>query len=333
MAIAWFVLLLFFLVMYVVLDGYDLGIGVASLFERDPQKRRLMLEEVSVAWDGNESWLVLLVVSLWAGFPLAFGTILPNAYLPLIVVLFSLIVRGISIEMASQAGPAPRWVWAFGIGSLSASLAQGVALGTLATTLTVVDGAFSGSPFGAIGWFSILTAATVTCGYLALGYAYLKWKTTGELRASAARRGMVSAVLASLLVVACLVAASGTAAPLNLDEPGRAVAFAGLLLFAVAGVLIALRTLRPASSYDSVPIVGLVVTTVALLIALAAARYPMLAPGLTTDATVSPDTTMAFLAVGVGLNLPLLLFYNWFAHHSFSGKLNSAPDQRETSEA
>jgi cytochrome bd ubiquinol oxidase subunit II len=319
MATVWYVLLLLALVMYVVLDGYDLGIGVATVFERDARKRRLMLEEVSVAWDGNESWLVLLAVGLWAGFPPAFGTILPIAYLPLIVVLFSLIVRGVSIEMASQTGAAPNWVRSFGIASLTASLAQGVVVGIVAV--------------GSIGWFSILTAVSVTCGYLALGYAYLKWKTTGELRESAARRGTVSAVLASVLVVVSLVAVNSTAAPLELDDTGRAIAFAGLLLLAAGGVLIALLTLRPASSYDSFPIAGLAMTTVTLLIALAVARYPVLAPGLTTDATVSPETTMAFLAVGVGLNVPLLLFYNWFAHHAFSGKLNSAPDRRDVPEA
>jgi cytochrome bd ubiquinol oxidase subunit II len=318
MATAWYVLLLLALVMYVVLDGYDLGIGVATLFERDARKRRLMLEEVSVAWDGNESWLVLLAVGLWAGFPLAFGTILPIAYLPLIVVLFSLILRGVSIEMASQTGPAPNWVRSFGIASLTASLAQGVVVGIVAV--------------GSIGWFSVLTAATVTCGYLALGYAYLKWKTTGELRASAARRGTVCAVLASVLVMVSLIAVNGTTAPLDVNDTGRGIAFAGLLLLAAGGVLVALWSLRPDSSYDSFPIAGLAMTTVTVLIALAVVRYPTLAPGLTTDATVSPDTTMAFLAVGVGLNLPLLLFYNWFAHHSFSGKLNSAPDRRDMPE-
>jgi len=82
-----------------------------------------MLEQVAQAWDGNETWLVLLGVSLWAGFPLAFGTILPHAYLPLIVMLFSLIVRGVSVEMASQAHPAPRWERAFGVASLTAALA------------------------------------------------------------------------------------------------------------------------------------------------------------------------------------------------------------------
>jgi len=106
MSDAWFVLILVCLLLYVVLDGYDLGIGIASLFERDGHYRHEMLELVAQAWDGNETWLVLLGVGLWAGFPLAFGTILPHAYLPLIVMLFAIIVRGVSVEMASQAAPA-----------------------------------------------------------------------------------------------------------------------------------------------------------------------------------------------------------------------------------
>ena len=153
-----------------------LGIGIASLFERDGHYRYEMLELVAQAWDGNETWLVLLGVGLWAGFPLAFGTILPHAYLPLIVMLFAIIVRGVSVEMASQAAPAPAWERAFGIASLVAALAQGVVLGTLTASLTVVNGAFSGSAFGAMSWFSVLTAATVTCGYVALGCAFVKWK-------------------------------------------------------------------------------------------------------------------------------------------------------------
>ena len=334
MATAWFVLIVLFLVMYVVLDGYDLGIGVATLFERDRRRRYEMLELVAPAWDGNETWLVLLVVSLWAGFPLAFGTILPHAYLVLIVVLLSLIVRGISVEMASQEHPAPGWERAFGVGSLVASVAQGVVIGTLTSKLTVVDGAFAGSPFGSLGWFCVLTAASVTCGYLALGYAYTKRKATGELRATAGRRGAVSAVVASVLAVACLAAINGTATPLNLHGPGRAIAFAGLLLFAAAGVVMALVTLRPAARYDSVPFAGLVTATVALMTAVVVARYPVLAPpALTIADTAAPYTTMVFLAVGIGVNVPLVLFYNWFAHHAFRGKLNAAPAGRDMSHA
>ena len=330
MSFIWFLLILLCLLMYVVLDGYDLGVGVATLFERDRRHRREMLEQVAQAWDGNETWIILLVVSLWAGFPLAFGTMLPHTYLPLIVLLFSFIVRGISVEMASQAPPAVGWERAFGIASLTAALAQGVAVGTLTMNLTVVGGAFSGSAFGAISWYSVLTAAAVTCGYMALGYAYLKWKATGELRARAGRRGVVLAGLAAVLTVACLVAVDGTAAPLNLHSPGRAIGFAGLLLFAVVGVMMTLVTLRRASRYDGLPLAGLTIAAVAVIIALVVARYPVLAPpDLTIANTAAPQNTLIFLIVGIGLNVPLILFYNWFAHHTFRGKLDSGSGGRD----
>ena len=322
---AWLGLILLCLLMYVVLDGYDLGIGVATLWERDRRRRHEMLELVAPAWDGNETWLVLLVTSLWAGFPLAFGTILPNAYLPWIVVLLSLIVRGISVEMASQHGRAPGWERAFGIGSLGASVGQGLVLGTLTSTLTVVDGAFTGSPAGSIGWFSVLTTATVTGGYLALGYTNIRKKTVGALRVTAGRRGTACVLLVSVLAIACLVALNGTAAPLDLGGPGRAVVFIGLLVVAAVLVVVALVTLRSASRWDSVPYAGLVIATVALILAVVVARYPVLAPpALTIADTASPPTTMVFLAIGVGINVPLVLFYNWFAHHTFKGRFDRA---------
>jgi cytochrome d ubiquinol oxidase subunit II len=308
----WFVLILLCLLMYVVLDGYDLGIGIATLFERDAGHRLETIEYVARAWDGNETWLVLLGVSLWAGFPLAFGTVLPHAYLPLIVMLFSLIVRGVAVEMVSQAPPGTGWQRAFGLASLTAALAQGFTLGTL----TDSDRVYAGTDFG---WFSVLTALAVPCGYLALGCAYTKWKATGELRATAARRGIAATSLATVLGAASLVAVGGTAAPLNLHSPGRAIAFTGLLLFAAVGVATALVTLRPAAESDVLPLAGIVTATVALGVAVVVARYPViLPPALTVTGSVAPDNTMVFLAVGIGLNMPLILFYNWFAHRAFS---------------
>jgi cytochrome bd ubiquinol oxidase subunit II len=235
MTVIWFALILLCLLMYALFDGYDLGIGIAVLFERDERHRREMLELVAQAWDGNETWLVVLGVCLWAGFPLAFGTILPHAFLPLVVMLFGLIVRGIAVEMASQRPPAPRWEKAFGIGSLVAALAQGAAASTLAADLRVTGGAYNGSAFGALSWYSVLTALAVAAGYLALGCAYAKWKTSGGLRATVGRRGTWAAAAAVLLAAACLGAVNATAAPLNLASPARAAGFAGLLAFAAAG--------------------------------------------------------------------------------------------------
>jgi cytochrome bd ubiquinol oxidase subunit II len=327
--VIWFALVLLCLLMYVVFDGYDLGIGIAVLLERDPRHRHEMLELVAQTWDGNETWLVLLGVCLWAGFPLAFGTILPHAYLPLVVMLFGLIVRGVAVEMASQRPPAPRWEKAFGIGSLVAALAQGAAASTLAADLRVTGFGYSGSAFGALSWYSVLTALAVAAGYLALGYAYAKWKTSGELRAKAGRRGTLAAAAAVLLGAACLGAVNATAAPLNLDSPVRAAGFAWLLAFAVAGAAMAAVTLRPSSRWDALPMWGLVIAAAALFLAVVTVRYPVLVPpSLTVGGTASPSRTMEFLAIGIGLDVPLILFYHWYAHYAFRGKNDSVPEGR-----
>ncbi|TPQ19440.1 cytochrome d ubiquinol oxidase subunit II [Streptomyces sporangiiformans] len=323
----WAATVLVCLLMYVVLDGYDLGIGVATLFERDPVHRRHMLESVAVGWDGNETWLILLGVALWAGFPLAFGTILPHAYLPMIVVLFSLIVRGVSVEMASQAPPAPRWTTAFSVASLLAAFGQGFALGTLTSAVHVRGNVYTGSAFGAFSWFCVLSGLTVTAAYTALGYAYTKHKSSGRLRESAARRGAAATAVGGVLLVVLLFTVDATAAPLDLDSPGRAFAFAGLLLFAAGGGATSLVTFparRQFRAADSLPLGGLVIATVSVFLALAVARYPVLVPpGLSVDSAAGPHATMVFILVGIGLNMPLVLAYNVFAHRAFAGKFHT----------
>ncbi|MFC4503554.1 MULTISPECIES: cytochrome d ubiquinol oxidase subunit II [Streptomyces] len=320
----WSATVLVCLLMYVVLDGYDLGVGVATLFERDPAHRRHMLESVAVGWDGNETWLILLGVALWAGFPLAFGTLLPHAYLPMTVMLFSLVVRGVSVEMASQAPPAPRWTTAFGVASLLASFAQGFALGTLTSAVHLRGDVYTGSAFGSFSWFCVLSGLTVTAAYTALGYAHTKHKAAGLLRESAARRGAAATAVGGVLLVVLLFAVDATAAPLNLDSPGRAFAFAGLLLFAAGGGVTSLVTFprrRESGPVDVLPLGGLVVATVSVFLALAVARYPVLVPpDLTVDSTAGPHSTMVFILVGIGLNMPLVLAYNVFAHRAFAGR-------------
>jgi cytochrome d ubiquinol oxidase subunit II len=323
----WLGVVVLCLLMYVVLDGYDLGVGVATLFERDAAHRRHMLESVAVGWDGNETWLILLGVALWAGFPLAFGTVLPHAYLPITVVLFALIVRGVSVELASQSPPAPRWTTAFGVASLAAAFAQGFALGTLTSPLHLHDNAFAGTAFGAFSWFSVLTGATVTAAYTALGYAHTKRKSSGTLRATAARRGAAATAATVALLTVLLFAINATAAPLNLTSPGRAFAFVGLLSFAAAGAVTSLAAFprqRQTSGADTLPFGGLVVTVVSVFLALGVARYPVfMPPDLTVDGSVGPHNTMVFVLVGIGLNMPLVLAYNVFAHRAFAGKLDT----------
>jgi cytochrome d ubiquinol oxidase subunit II len=330
MTIAWLAVVLVCLLMYVVLDGYDLGVGVGVLFERNAAHRRRMLESVAVGWDGNESWLILLAVSLFAGFPLAFGTVLPHAYLPLIVMLIGLVVRGVSVEMTSQAPPASRWTTAFGVGSLVAGFCQGFALGTLTSAMRIVDGAFTGSTFGAFGWFPVLSGLTLTAAYTALGYAYTKQKSSGALRLAAGRRGRIATAVTAALLLVLLLTINGTAAPLDLGAPERAFTFWILVLFAAAGGVTAAVTFgwtRRTGAADTLPIAGLTVTTVATFLAVLAARYPVIVPpGLTTYTAASPASTMTFLLIAILLlNMPLILAYNVFAHRAFRGKVGAGP--------
>jgi len=323
----WFALVLACLLMYVVLDGYDLGVGAATLFERDAAHRRHMVESVAVGWDGNETWLILLAVALWAGFPLAFGTILPHLYLPMIVVLFALVLRGISVELVSQAPPSRSWERVFGTASLVAAFAQGFALGSLTTSMPIAGGAFAGSAFGGFSWFSVLSGLTLTAAYMSLGYAYTRQKSQGHLRRVAGQRGLLMVVVTAALAVADLVAINATAAPLHLNTPVRGFAFAGLLLIAAAGATMAAATFRSTRSTalaDSLPLMGLAAATVSILLAIVVARYPVLIPPrLTVDQAVGPHNTLSFLIIGIGLNMPLVLFYNLFARHAFRGKLDA----------
>ncbi|MCU1586019.1 MAG: cytochrome bd ubiquinol oxidase subunit [Microbacteriaceae bacterium] len=330
MVTIWFLVILLCLVMYVVLDGYDLGAGIASLFERNRHFKHEIVEVVATRWDGNETWLVLLGVALWAGFPLAFGVILPHLYLPLIVTLFALIARGASVEFISQNPQAKQaWVTLFGVSSLVAAFAQGFAIGSLTSAAPIVNGAFAGSAFGAFTPFSVLGGVTAVLVYLALGYGFLKIKSHGVMRESAARRGAAVAIAAVVAIVATLVAINATAAPLNLSTAGRAIAFWGLLLFAVAGVAMTVATFRRTTETvlaDRLPFTGIVVTIVSVILAITVARYPvLLPPSLTLNEARSPDGSLIFLLVGIGLNMPLILFYNWFSHRTFGGKIVAEP--------
>jgi cytochrome d ubiquinol oxidase subunit II len=170
------------LTLYIVLDGYDLGIGVLTLLDRDPRRRRQMHELVAWLWDGNESWLVLLALTLWAGVPLVTGVALPALYIPVILMLFALIARGVALEMIEHHdGWHPAWGSLFGIGSLLAGFCQGAAFGGLVAGFTVRGDTFAGGPFTFLHHgYAVLTGLTVVALYLVAGTAYVYLKTSAR---------------------------------------------------------------------------------------------------------------------------------------------------------
>src|SRR5215813_9996215 len=163
----WAVIIGFGLMMYVIMDGFDLGIGILSPFVRDREDRDLMVNTVAPVWDGNETWLVLGGAALLAAFPLAYSVILSALYLPIVLMLAGLIWRGVAFEFRFAADEARRQFWdkAFSWGSYIATFCQGVVLGTLINGLKVSDGAFAGGPFDWLTPFSLFTGVGLLIAY------------------------------------------------------------------------------------------------------------------------------------------------------------------------
>jgi cytochrome bd ubiquinol oxidase subunit II len=173
--------------LYIVLDGYDLGIGVLTLLDRDAGRRRAMHALVAWTWDGNESWLVVLALTLWAGFPMVTAVAMPALYVPLMLMLWALIARGVALELIDQHdGWHPVWGRLFGIGSLVAGFCQGVAFGGLVAGLPAHDGTFAGGPFTFMHHgYAVLTGLTAVALYVVAGAAFVCRKS--EVRSGGGR--------------------------------------------------------------------------------------------------------------------------------------------------
>src|SRR4029453_4268482 len=175
--------LLFALTLYVVLDGFDLGVGVLLFAQRDQRVRDRMVDAIAPTWDGNETWLIMAGVTLLAGFPLPYSVLLPAFYLPLVVMLLSLGLRGVSFEFRHHSAHVRRrWDAVFGGGSLVAALAQGAIVGGLIQGVRIEGETFAGDPTDLFTPFCILTSVTVLAGYATLGAGWLRLKGQEETR-------------------------------------------------------------------------------------------------------------------------------------------------------
>src|SRR5687768_197059 len=183
LAIVWAVILAFAIYAYVVLDGFDLGIGILAPLARSDDEEETMIEAIAPVWDGNETWLVLGGGGLFAAFPLAYAILMPALYAPVIAMLLALIFRGVAFEFRHRA-PAHRrgWTLGFVLGSYVASFAQGVALGTFIQGIEVEGRSYAGGWFDWLTPFSLFTGAALVFGYALLGACFLILKTVGPLQ-------------------------------------------------------------------------------------------------------------------------------------------------------
>jgi cytochrome d ubiquinol oxidase subunit II len=317
----------FTVVMYVVLDGFDLGIGMLFPFYPEEHDRDLVMNSVAPFWDGNETWLVLGGVTLWAAFPKAFGILMPALYLPVIVLLLALIFRGVAFEFRWVAKPRQRkWDVAFAAGSTLAAFAQGLVLGGILEEVPVRGGQYAGTPFWWLSPFSVMCGLAVTAGYALLGATWLMLKTTGpvEQRARKLAVPLLLALLAFIVVVSIWT-------PLQFPRIAhRWFGFPNTLFLApipVATLLFAwlcwwgIRrggTLLPFVSATAIfllAFVGLVVSNVPYLVP----------PVMTVWEAASHPTSQIFYLVGAAILIPMIVGYTVVVFYLFRGKL--APGQ------
>jgi cytochrome bd ubiquinol oxidase subunit II len=333
----WMIFTALALTLYIVLDGYDLGIGVLTLLDRDSGRRRQLHELVAWLWDGNESWLVMLALTLWAGVPLVTGVALPALYVPLILMLFSLIARGVALEMIDHHhGWHPFWGRLFGIGSLLAAFCQGAAFGGLVAGFIVHGDTFAGGPFTFLHHgYAVLTGLTAVALYLVAGSAYVYLKTDGETQLRAARIGRIAVVALGVGTVASWLLASA-AGPLTL-HPGAAarlpiwIVGAALLAAALALAWRSFRSDPRGGRSDRAPAFATLAVYGGGLLVAGGLLYPTLVPpDITVHSAASPHSSLLFLTIGVGLVIPIILTYQTYGYWVFRGKFTPEPEAGTT---
>ena len=325
LTLVWACLIAFAVLAYVLLDGFDLGVGILFAVERRDEDRDVMVNSVAPVWDGNETWLVLGGGGLLAMFPLAYSVILPALYPAIIAMLLALVFRGVSFEFRFRAVTTRGRTWwdgAFICGSTLAAFCQGLVLGGLLQGIHVEDRVYAG------GWWDWLTGFTVLCGVaVILGYAlqgtcWLIWRTDGALQQRCRRHALVLAVV----TLGFIVAVSLWTPMLNPVFMQRWFGWPGILLTSPVPILVALvgwafwrgLSLR----HDLTPFLCAQAWFVLCYAGLGISLWPLIVPpAITIWDAAAPPSSQAFLLVGAVVLIPIILAYTGYAYWVFRGKV------------
>jgi cytochrome d ubiquinol oxidase subunit II len=323
LTIAWAGLIAFGIAAYVVMDGFDLGIGILFPLLPVGKQRDTAMNAIAPVWDGNETWLVLGGGGLLAAFPLAYAIILPALYAPLIAMLLALVFRGVAFEFRwRDPGHRKYWDFAFFSGSAVATLAQGITLGALLQGIRIEGRAYAGGWWDWLTPYSLLTGTGLVAGYALLGAGWLIWKTEGDLRLRARR---CARILCPLLVAA--IGAVSLVTPWVLPQYGeRWFRDPGLLVTAPIGLMFGAATLALWWSLgrgrDWMPFLATLALFLLSMAGLAISIWPDVVPGrVTIWQAAAPYESQLFMLVGALVLLPLILAYTGWAYWVFRGKV------------
>jgi len=328
LTLIWAALIALGLFIYVALDGFDLGVGIIFPFFPDDRERDRMMHTLAPVWDGNETWLVFGGAALYAAFPVVYAAVLPALYLPLILMLACLILRGVSFEVRGKATRTKNvWSLAFTLGSAGAAFFQGIALGAYLQGIPVVNGSFAGDTFFWLTPFSLLTGLGLMSTYALLGACWLAMKTDGDLQL---RLHQFIGPLTIVLLLFMIAVSVWT--PLSDAQVARrwfaAPMFYRLLPvpFAVAAVA-ALMLVSTRRRHERAPFALALVLVALGYVGLLVSVWPYAIPDSVTlwDAA-APASTQAFTLVGAVIVVPVILVYTaagyWVFRHKTPADAN-----------
>ena len=321
----WAGLIAFGVLAYVILDGFDLGVGILFPLVEGRKNRDAMMNSVAPVWDGNETWLVLGGGGLFAVFPLAYSIIMSALYAPIIAMLLALVFRGVAFEFRFKTERGRYlWDWAFAGGSTVAAFAQGVALGALVQGIPEANRAYAGGWWDWLTPFSVVTGVALVVGYALLGATWLIYKTEGDLQARAYRFAPPAATATFALIVVVSIWTPFL-------EPAYMARWFGWpqilytapvpLMLAGAGYLL-FRSLR--ERQERTPFLASLALFVISYIGLGVSFYPYIVPtSVTIWDAAGPDNSLEFLLVGALVLVPIILAYTAYSYWVFRGKVNA----------
>jgi cytochrome d ubiquinol oxidase subunit II len=322
----WAVIIIFGIMMYVVMDGFDLGIGILFPFMKESHDRDVMMNTVAPVWDGNETWLVLGGAGLFGAFPMAYSVVLSALYMPLILMLMGLIFRGVAFEFRFKATEAKRHLWdkAFIGGSLAATFFQGVALGAFIDGIPVVNRQFAGGSLDWLAPFPMFCGVALVVAYALLGCTWLIMKTEGSLQ-----KAMHDLARPLSLVLLAVIGIVSLWTPLaHPDIADRWFSMPNLLWFMPVPilVLITLYGLIKAVAHNAhyTPFLLTLLLIFLGYSGLGISLWPnIIPPSISIWDAASPPQSQGFMLVGTLFILPFILGYTFWSYYVFRGKVTT----------
>jgi cytochrome d ubiquinol oxidase subunit II len=307
---------------YVVLDGFDLGIGMLFPFAKDDAERDRMLAAIAPFWDGNETWLVLGGGGLLVAFPRAYAIVMPAFYLPIIVMLLALVFRGVTFEFRPIAQRKPLWNVAFAAGSTLAGFCQGLILGGLVQGVKIDGGGFAGGPFDWATPFGVMCGLGVIAGYALLGGTWLMLKTDGDMAERAATKAKVL-----LVAVIVFMAVVSIFTPMTIPRIAeRWFTLPNLFYLSpvpILTVLIAMAEWRwIGQRRQAAPFLATIALFLLGYVGLVISTFPYIVPpDLTIREAAAAPSSQTFMLIGTLVMLPVILAYTALTYWLFRGKV------------